>query len=694
MRMVSCFTRMAPWRVAGCVGLLVGAWGSAWASTPNSVQRVDYATLSDGRAQIQVSLKDPLTFTPPAFAVNNPPRLAIDFLNTTNGLGANTVAMHGGMVSGVDVVQAGTRTRLVINMTQAGTYQTHVKGKELIVDLAAVGAQPAATNVATHFAAGMPQPAGHAIRNVDFRRGPDDTGRVLVNLADTTTGIDIRTRGKSLVVDFLDTALPARLQRRLDVTDFGTPVRTIDTVARDHNVHMVVTPTGNWTYSAYQTDRQFVLQVKPIATASAQPEKPHYTGEKLSLNLQNVDVRSALQVIADFTGQNIVVSDSVHGNLTLLLKDVPWDQALAIILRAKGLSKEVDGNVIWIAPSAEIAAREKLDLEAKNQIANLEPLRTEIFHLRYARAQDVQKLLTGKQNILSKRGSVVVDPRTNTAFVQDTPDNLERVRALISQIDIPVRQVLISSRIVIADTQFSRQLGVRLGVADQGRVNTVNTGLASNITDSQSLAGGAASTTISANDANVNLPVPNAVGSLALTLLRINGNGLLNLELSALQADGRGKVISSPRVLTADKQKAVIEQGTEIPYQQATSSGATSVSFKDAVLSLAVTPQITPDNKVLMDLDVRKDQVGQIYAGVPSIDTQRVQTQVLVNNGETAVLGGIYEQTTNNQVNKVPVLGDIPVLGNLFKNTDVQNNRSELLIFVTPKILKSSLDIQ
>ena len=688
------------------------AWAAEQAGAENSIQSIDYSALQGGGVLVKIGLKRPIQSVPAGFTINNPPRIVLDFPNTANGLGKKTIAVDGSMLYSMDVVQAGDRTRLVLNLARPGSYETHIDKGQLLLTLRASESAASTTNVTTRFAQATPGEQKHSLRDVDFRRGKSGEGRIVVDLSDTNTGIDIRKEGKTLVVDFINTALPANLQRRLDVTDFGTPVQTIDTYRLGDNVHMVIQPKGNWEHSAYQADRRFILEVKPVAEEArlGPGEKPRYTGQKLSLNFQNVEVRSVLQVIADFTGLNIITSDSVTGNLTLRLKDVPWDQALDIILQAKGLSKRQEGNVIWIAPTDELATREKLELEAKQQISELEPVRTESFQLNYQKADAVQKILSDpKQKILSKRGSVVIDERTNTLFVQDTPTKLEEIHKLIAQIDVPVRQVLIESRIVEASDTFSKDLGARLGVNDAagqgfpiGPGSGTRTLIGGQLEATQAQTGQLTSTTTPtlSNALNVNLPAANVGGfpasALSLILFKAGGTRFLNMEISALQADGKGKILSNPRIVTADQQEATIEQGTEIPYQQATSSGATSVSFKKAVLSLKVKPQITPDDNIIMDLQVNKDtpDYQHITAGVPPLLTKNLKTQVLVENGGTVVIGGIYSQTQNETVTKVPLLGDIPVLGNLFKNRASQNDKTELLIFVTPKILKESLNIR
>jgi type IV pilus assembly protein PilQ len=531
------------------------------------------------------------------------------------------------------------------------------------------------------------------LRGIDFRRGADNEGRVVVDLSDPNTNVDIRQQGNTVVVDFLNTTLPDTLKRRLDVSDFATPVAQISASQQGNNTRLVVEPRGLWEHNAYQSDTRFVLEVRPVKEDPSrlfQGSRQGYQGERLSLNFQNVDVRSLLQVIADFTNLNIITSDSVGGTITLRLKDVPWDQALDIILQSKGLDMRKNGNVIQVAPREEIATREKLDLEARNQIAELEPLRAEAFVVNYQKAEDVRRLLTDdKQRMLSKRGTVVVDPRTNQLFVQDTAARLEDVRRLLQRVDVAVPQVLIEARIVEADDKFSRNLGVKFGYGKSNNESAVG---------GQNIFGTLPGTpgSVRTNPTNVNLPAAGLngfnPGQFALTLFNSSLTRLINLELTALEADGRGKVISSPRVVTADKVKATIEQGTEIPYQNATSSGATAVEFRKAVLKLEVTPQITPEGAIFLDVKVNKDTRGQETLSGPAIDTKNVQTQVLVENGGTVVLGGIYEQQDRTTVTKVPLLGDLPVVGYLFKNTSRISDRTELIIFITPRVISEKIN--
>ncbi len=691
----------------------------------NAIEAINFSSQQGGKVIVKVTLKEPLAGAPQGFAVTNPPRIALDFPETANALGRTQIEAGEGDLKSISVVQTANRTRLVMNLARNLTYTTAVEGRLVVVTIDSGNAPTLApgTSQSTAPIARFAEPAPGTtarqnLRDVDFRRGNSGEGRVVVDLSSPNTGIDIRQQGRQVIVDFINTGAPKNLVRRLDVADFGTPIKFVDLFEQGGNARLVVEPRGLWEYSAYQTDTQFILEVKPIKedpNKLIQGSNPGYSGEKLSLNFQNVEVRAVLQVIADFTGLNIITSDTVGGNLTLRLKDVPWDQALDIILQSKGLSKRKNGNVVLIAPTDELAAKEKLLLESSNQISELEPLRTESYALSYAKAEDLRKLLSDKdQKILSKRGNANMDERTNTLFVQDVPIRLEEVRKLVAQLDVAVRQVMIEARIVIADDKWGRSLGARFGF--QGGFNRGNTNLgtsgtpyntATNIGGTNQQSPGSANLATGVispqggqpEQMNVNLPVAGAAGQLALTFFNLGSGNLVNLELSALEADNRGKVISNPRVITADKKRAVISQGTEIPYQTSSASGATTVTFKPAVLELAVTPRITPDDKIILDLEVRKDNVGALVnagsAGtIPSIDTKRVTTQVLVDNGETAVLGGIFEQTTRTSTDKVPLLGDIPVFGYLFKRTTKVDDKTELLIFITPKIIKEGVALR
>jgi len=682
---------------------------AAVAAETNRIEAVNVASQQAGQVVVKITLAQPLANAPAGFAINNPPRIALDFPNTVNGLGRTSQDIREGDLRSMNIVQVGERTRLVMNLGRALGFETKVSGKELLVTLQGAAATGAASGPSTvsHFAEGGSGPQKHAVRDIDFRRGNAGEGRVVIDLSDNTTGIDLRTQGRTIIIDLLQTSLPKNLERRLNVVDFATPVQSIEAFRQGDNTRIVIEPKGQWEHAAYQTDSRFILEVKPlIEDPNKLVQGGRYTGEKLSLNFQNVEVRAVLQVIADFTGLNIITSDTVGGNLTLRLKDVPWDQALDIILQSKGLDMRKTGNVVWIAPRDELATKEKLALEAQQQIADLEPTRTESFQLNYTKGDDFRKLLTDReQRILSRRGSAVVDPRTNTVFVQDTPSKLEEVRRLLRQIDVAVRQVMIEARVVEAEDRFGRVLGARLGVnmpsgttiagsnvrgtiGGQLEVPTFQTGQVTTVPNlSQSL--------------GVNLPARGgslftneAPGAFSVVLFNQALTRFVNLEISALQADRRGKVIASPRVITADKVEAIIEQGQEIPYQQATSSGATSIAFKKATLSLKVKPQITPDDRVLMNLAVHKDTRGTDTPAGPAIDTKQITTEVLVDNGGTVVIGGIYLQTQADTTSKIPVLGDLPYVGFLFKQNTRVDDKNELLIFVTPRILKDSLTLR
>lgn len=674
----------------------------------NSIQALEVSS-NAGKITVKMSLAKPVTMDPVSFALSNPPRIALDFADTSNALGKSIQEVGQGGLRSIRLGQSGTRTRVVFNMMVTPSYVTRVKGNtvEVVMDAGTAAASTGEEAGKVSFAKGERAP--HSIRDVHFQRGRDGEAKVIVDLSDSKTGIDLRRQGNKILVDFLDTQLPPALERRYDVTDFGTMVDGFVVESVGDTTRLTIAPKGRWEQSAYQADNRFIIEVKNVTEddLQAKAKKPKYKGEKLSLNFQNIEVRSVLQVLADFTGLNIITSDTVGGNLTLRLKDVPWDQALDIILTAKGLDMRKTGNVIWIAPRDELATKEKLELEAKQQIADLEPMNTESFQLNYQRAEDVKKLLnsSGDQGLLSKRGSAVVDARTNTIFIQDIQGKLDRVRALIKQIDVPVRQVLIEARIVEASDTFARNLGVRFGFHDQtGRgsqfgAGTTRADIGGGVTDTGFHTGqSAAVPDFLADSMFVNLPAPGVGGAqpgqFSLILMNDAMSKFLNLEITALQADGKGKIISSPRVITADNVEATIEQGTEIPYQQATSSGATSVSFRKATLSLKVTPQITPDENVMMKLHVTKDSVGQNTAAGPAIDTKQVQTEVLVENGGTVGIGGIYEHEENDQTNKVPVLGDIPVIGYLFKQNLKTNNKRELLIFVTPRLVSEKTAVR
>lgn len=672
--------------------------GEEQSGLSNKIESVDFSSLPGGRVAIIVKTTQPLLNPPAGFTLNNPSRIALDFPRVANGLSKNNIAVDQGALKSVTLAQAKERTRMVLNLSKNVAYSAAVKGNEVVITLQANEAS-ANSVIETKFAESKITNQQNAINNVDFARGKNGEGRIIVDLADATAGINIKQKGKTIVVDFINTDVPANLQRRLNVTNFNTPVIYVDTMMQGKNGRMVIEPKGNWEQSAYQADKKFIIDVRQVVedpNKLVSGTKPGYAGEKLSLNFQNIEVRSVLQVIADFTGLNIITSDTVTGNLTLRLKDVPWDQALDIITKSKGLTMRKTGNVILVAPADEVAAKEKQSLEAIQQIEDLEPIRTEVFTLKYMKAEALKNILSDpKQKILSKRGSAVLDARTNTVFVQDTAKYLEQVQSIINKTDIPVRQVMIESRLVLADEKFGRSLGARFGVQSATTPGKNVLSIGGTLSNGVTTGLGTGTTTVNGNAGlNSNLPVSNAFGQIAFSLFRLPAGLLLNLELTAMENDNRGKIVSSPRVTTANQQKAKIAQGTEIPYLEASSSGAATVSFKEAVLSLEVTPQITPDDKIIMDLEVKKDKVGAILNGIPAIDTQRVTTQVLVANGETAVLGGIFEQIERNDVDKVPFFGDIPIIGYAFKRKIIQSDKTELLIFITPKIMDDSLGLR
>lgn len=699
----------------------------------NKIESVDFSTLPGGRVSIHVKTTLPLANPPAGFTLNNPSRIALDFPQVSSGLLKNNIQADQGSLKSITLAQGKERTRMVLNLSKNVGYSATVSGNE--VNILLQSSEVAAnTVVETKFSEQKLGDEQVIINNVDFSRGKNGEGRIIVDLSDASAGINIKQKGKTIVVDFINTDVPANLQRRLNVTNFNTPVIYVDTMKQGKNGRMVIEPKGNWEQSAYQADKKFIIDVRQVIddpNKLVRGSKPGYAGEKLSLNFQNIEVRSILQVIADFTGLNIITSDTVTGNLTLRLKDVPWDQALEIIMQSKGLDKRKNGNVILVAPADELVAKEKIAFESQQQIDDVEPMRTEVFTLNYMKAEALKDILSDpKQKILSKRGNAVLDSRTNTIFVQDTPKYLEQVQAIINKADVPVKQVMIESRLVIADDKYSKQLGARFGVSQVGLNNgKTRTAIGGQLNNnggyySRSSSGGVVTDTLNGvagtgalvqsgsalqgtssgavdiggslagQDLMSNLPVANNFGNFAVSLFHLPAGLLLNFELSAMESDQRGKIVSSPRVTTANQHKAKIASGTEIPYLQASSSGATNVSFKEAVLSLEVTPQITPDDKIIMELYVKKDRVGQVFNGVPSIETQNIQTQVLVGNGETVVLGGIYEQIERDGVDKVPFFGDLPIMGNFFKRKTRQNDKSELLIFITPKIMDDSLGIR
>jgi type IV pilus assembly protein PilQ len=702
----------APWLVlAGVLGMLAGT--VARAADQPALQAIDVQPLPGQQLQLTLRLSGPAP-QPLSFTIDNPARISFDLPNTTLALPSRRIDVHS---SGLDTILAAEtkdRTRLVLNLDKLVPYDTRVEGSNIIVMLGG-SAGRASAGAAPSAAAAAPSGGGvRELRAIDFRRGADGAGRVIVKLSDPHIHVNLHQVGSQVVVDFSDASVPANLMRRYDATDYGTPVSGFDVTRVGNGSRIAITASGDYEQLAYQSDDQYVVEVAPRRrAANAQEERPVYTGERLTLNFQDIETRAVLQLLADASGQNIVVSDSVTGNVTLRLQNVPWDQALDIVLRTKGLDKRRQDNVIIVAPQAELASREKAELAARKDVQELAPLRSEYLQVNYAKAQDMAALIKTQTNsLLSTRGSVAVDDRTNTLLLQDTADRLADVRRLVATLDIPVRQVLIEARIVIVNNDFTRDLGARFGFTNvqksgnNGLVTTTGNALGTDQIISSGLTnrlGGGSpfpvtlpSGSTASNRYNVNLPVTSPAGTFALGIL--GANFLVDLELSAAQAETQANIISSPRVITANQKEATIEQGVEIPYQQSASSGATTIQFKKAVLSLKVKPQITPDNRIILDLDVKDDSVGTVVVAsggvnVPSIDTREISTQVLVNDGQTVVLGGILSTTQREDDTKVPYLGDVPILGHLFKSTSHKDNKDELMIFITPKIVREGVNV-
>jgi len=728
-----------------------GAWAQQASTSADSgaapKNSIDVLQVSQqaGVTVVKLTMKQPLAAQPASFSIANPARIAFDFPSTGNGLGRSSQQVNEGDIRSINIVQVGDRTRLVLNLNQMNNYETRMEGATLLISFAPKTAvAPSAAPAVVHFAEVKPQVAAQNVRDINFRRGRNGEARITVDLSDPNVGIDIRQQGQNLIVDFKKTNLPERLNRRLDVTDFATPVTSIMTQPQGENVRMLIAPHGLWEHNAYQSDNQFVIEVRPVVeNLNKLVQGVGAQGEKLSLNFQNIEVRSVLQVIADFTNFNIITSDTVGGNVTLRLKDVPWDQALDIILQAKGLGMRKTGNVIWIAPQDEIAKRDDEQAKSRQASTTSEPIRMETFQLNYAKAEEVIKLVTGEQtkgaapsaapsgaapgapaapaaatgergSYLSQSGVVTVDARTNQLFVTDYPAYLDRVRKLIALIDKPVRQVLIEARVVSAEDNFGRSLGVRLGYNDLS--STVpGLGLGTRVpgTGTYSLVGGSLEGVFSATGQTtgggrasgaapsfgqsnlVNLPASiqggAAPSTFAVSLFKSGLASFLNLELQAAETDGRVKGIASPRVVTADGKLAVISQGVDIPYTSLTTTGTPVTSFKKAVLQLSVTPQITAEGSVILDLDVSQDTVGAIYTSGVSINTKNIKTRVSVESGGTVVLGGIFEQNEEETTNKVPLLGDMPMVGALFRSNTRTQSRKELLVFITPRVINEQI---
>ena len=687
-------------------GLLLLLMTSA-AIAENTLQDINVASLPND--EVQLSLEFSGTPTEPlAFTIDNPARIALDFPASNNALAQRFLNIGIGTTQSINTAEAKGRTRVVVNLNRMEDYNTKISGNKYIVTIGS-SSDSASQTVATSPVSTTPtytsnvSSGSNSISDVDFRRGDDGTGRIVISLSNPNVPINMQEQGGRILVDFADTALPSNLSKRWDVVDFATPVQLFETFSEGSSAKMIVSPDSSKDYEhlAYQSGNQYVVEVREIPEEVVeQRKKDVFDGERLSLNFQDIEVRSVLQLIADFTNLNMVVSDAVSGNLTLRLKNVPWDQALDIILKTKGLGKRENGNVIYVAPSEEIAAREKLELEAQQQVQELAPLRSEFIQVNYARAGDLAALFKSSENsLLSERGNVTVDERTNNLLVQDTALKLNEIRSLVERLDVPVKQVLIESRIVVANDDFTKALGVRFGISNQDS-NLADDddfdAIARNLEGTDAALNGG--TIPLANRLNVNLPAAAATGSIGLALAKLPLGLLLDLELSAAQAESRAEVISSPRVIASNQTTARIEQGTEIPFQSATSSGATDVEFKQAVLALEVTPQITPDNRVAMRLIVTNDSIGEEvpsgFGGViPSIDTNEVETDVLVDNGQTLVLGGVYTQDRINSNSRVPFFADLPFVGVLFRNSSVSNSKSELLVFITPKIISEDLKL-
>jgi len=689
-------------------GLLVfSCWVSMSLSSAHAaaLKNIQFSGLPGNKVQVELVL-DSAPQELNSFSTDNPARIAVDLMGVSNEAGKAAIPVDIGKAVSIRALEAGGRTRVVVNLDAATPYSTKIEGHSVFLTLGQVN--DSATTVREEFTVSADESDGKAVTGVDFRRGEEGEGRVLVNLSDTSSIVDVKQEGDKVIVEIKGASLAKGLANRLDVLDFATPVKTIDVSPVSDGVRLSITPMGAYEFLSYQMDKLLIVEFKPLTPKQQQElaaEKFPFTGEKLSLNFQSIEVRSVLQLLADFTDMNLVASDSVGGSVTLRLNNVPWDQALDIILKSKGLAKRISGNVMMVGPQAEVAAQEKLELEAKKQVVELSPLLTEFFEVSYAKAADLVTILksTGgsagsngsSDRLISRRGNVTVDARTNTLLVQETAEKLMEIRRIIERLDRPVRQVMIESRIVIANDDFTRDLGVRFGLSgiDQSNdaLTVVGGGLAGNVIPSQIIFDAQAA---GAEGLLVDLPANSPAGAIQFVVGKI-GSSLLQLELSALQTEAKGEVVSSPRVITSDQIEAEISQGVEIPFQEASSSGATSTSFEEAELKLTVTPRITPDDRINLELNITKDSpdFSNIQPGGVPINTQEVSTTVLVNNGDTVILGGIYERSKDHSVRKVPFFGDLPGVGVLFKKEFKQDNNRELLFFITPKILKENLSV-
>ena len=683
----------------------------------NQLKDITYATLPGNAVQITLTAESSVA-QPQVFTTDNPARIAFDFHGMSNAVAKKTQPIGIGMVRSVTAIEAGGRTRVVVNLLNPVKHQMDIEGENVIITLASSSVGQV-TQTTTRNPAIMAKPtatkmkAGRQVEHVDFRRGDAGEGRVMIQLSDDKAVIDVREERGRIVLDILDTVLPERFMRKFDVADFATPVRLFEVSPRANGVHVEIVTSGEFEHLAYQADQLFTVEFRALSKQEkelAQLRRKVFTGERLSLNFQDIEVRAVLQLLADFTGLNLVTSDTVGGRITLRLQNIPWDQALDIILKTRGLSMRKNGNVIMVAPTEEIAARERLELESQKQIEELAPLISEYIQINYAKASDIAALLKSEDNQLltPERGNVTVDERTNTLLVRDTVAKLEDISRLVQKLDIPVRQVMIESRVVIANNNYMRDVGVRLGFSRSNSINNnevlLSGGLPGTVEFNELDVGsflGNNNSFIAAEENTpnlmVNLPASEPT-SVANLLIGKVGSYLLQLELSAMQTEGKGEIISSPRLITSDKHKAVIKQGLEIPYQEASSSGATSVSFKEAVLMLDVTPSITPDDRIIMDIEVTKDVADfarllptGVGSSAPPVDTRSIQTSVLVDNGETVVLGGVFERTKSENSSKTPFLGDVPYLGFFFRQKLARDDNNELLFFLTPKILKETL---
>lgn len=661
------------------------------AISATEIQDISFNVMPGDRVLVRVKMDSP----PPSFkeiTTDNPARIWMDFDGVSSALARKTHSIGVGATRSVTAVEAGGRTRLVVNLVEMVPYTTQVEGNDLVLTIGYGQEQQVASNTGFN---GSSQTASQSVSNeddissIDFRRGESGEGRIVVELTNSNIGIDLRQEGRTILADFVNAKISNNLIRKLDVVDFATPAKLISTSRVGNNIRIEVDTLDEFEYLAYQADNTYVIELKPLTPEEIERKKldePVYSGERLSLNFQDIPVRAVLAIIAEFTGLNLVTSDTVSGTITLRLQTVPWDQALDIVLKTKGLDKRLNGNVMLVAPAEEIAARETLQLQTEKQIEQLAPLRSEFIQVNYAKADALAELIKTKgANYLSGRGSVSVDERTNHLLVQDTAKKLDQIRLMVRTLDVPVRQVLIESRVVVADSGFEEELGVRLGVTDRGSDGAIS-----------GTAAGSSNVLFNNSPADrtfaIDLPASNAAGSIGMTVARLAEGTILDLELSALESENRGEVIASPRVITANQKEAYIESGEEIPYLTASSAGNTTVTWRKAVLSLKVTPQITPDDRIILDLTVNQDTRGENVLNIgPAINTREVGTQVLVENGETVVLGGVYEQASTRDVSKVPFLGDLPGVGALFRSSQETSTKRELLMFVTPKIVKESI---